>query len=37
MEQSKVGVAPLLDIEKYPRAQAFVNRCCEFFDEVKDL
>ncbi|KIW12617.1 hypothetical protein PV08_09895 [Exophiala spinifera] len=37
MEPTKVGVAPLLDLSKYPQAQAFVARCCEFFDEVKDL
>ncbi|KAK7892580.1 hypothetical protein LTR67_007677 [Exophiala xenobiotica] len=37
MEPSKVGAAPLLDLSKYPQAQAFVARCTEFFDEVKDL
>lgn len=37
MEPSKVGAAPLLDLSNYPQAQAFVARCTEFFDEVKDL
>jgi hypothetical protein len=37
MTQNVVGAAPTVDIEQYPRAKAFVKRCCEFFDEMKDL
>ena len=37
MSSSAVGVAPLLDLKQHPTAQLFVDRCVEFFDEVKDL
>jgi hypothetical protein len=37
MAQNVVGTAPTVNIEQYPRAQAFVKRCCDFFDEVKNL
>ena len=37
MTQNKVDAAPTIDIKEYPRAEAFVGRCREFFDEVKDL
>ncbi|KAJ9611226.1 hypothetical protein H2200_004409 [Cladophialophora chaetospira] len=29
--------APVLDLEKYPSAKAFVSKCHEFFKEVKNL
>lgn len=29
--------AAVLDLSKYPAAQKFVDRCCEFFEEVEDL
>ncbi|ETI25106.1 hypothetical protein G647_04477 [Cladophialophora carrionii CBS 160.54] len=29
--------APVLDLEKYPNARAFVAKCHEFFKEVKNL
>jgi hypothetical protein len=29
--------APVLDLDKYPTAQAFVAKCHEFFNEVKNL
>jgi hypothetical protein len=29
--------APVLDLEKYPSAKAFVASCHEFFKEVKNL
>ncbi|KAK8054239.1 p-hydroxylaminobenzoate lyase [Apiospora saccharicola] len=31
------GQSAVVDLSKYPRAQEFVNRCAEFFDEVQNL
>ena len=29
--------AAVLDVAKYPSAQAFVQTCIDFFEEIKDL